>query len=29
MLTSTTTLGRNYELEGWCKNGELTFQWVA
>ena len=28
-LTSTTTVGRNHELEQWCENGELTLQWVA
>ncbi len=28
-LTSTTTLGRNHELDRWCATGELSMQWVA
>ena len=28
-LTSTTTLGRNHELDRWCETGELSMQWVA
>ena len=28
-LTSTTTLLRNQELDRWCRDGELGWQWVA
>jgi len=28
-LTSTTTLLRNHELDRWCTDGELGWQWGA